>query len=123
MVPQFYGLFKQATVGDVNTPKPGMMQFVEKAKWTAWESNKGKSSEQAKKEYVEAFFAVGFLQLFSVVAVSDGCADVNGVLHLADSRPSWRRGCCCHQEEGHWYVDIDTTVCRSTFDDADCVLI
>ena len=55
---QFYGLFKQANEGDVNTPKPGMMQFTEKGKWTAWESQKGKSAEDAKKEYVQAFFAV-----------------------------------------------------------------
>jgi acyl-CoA-binding protein len=56
--PQFYGLFKQANEGDINTPKPGMMQFTERGKWTAWESQKGKSEENAKKEYVQALFAV-----------------------------------------------------------------
>jgi acyl-CoA-binding protein len=56
--PQFYGLFKQANEGDINTPKPGMMQFTERGKWTAWESQKGKSEESAKKEYVQALFAV-----------------------------------------------------------------
>ncbi|KAH8078328.1 acyl CoA binding protein-domain-containing protein [Filobasidium floriforme] len=54
----FYGLFKQANEGDVNTPKPGMMQFTERGKWTAWESQKGKSEEAAKKEYVQALFAI-----------------------------------------------------------------
>lgn len=29
-----------------------------KYKWDAWKKNEGKSSEQAKKEYVEAFLAV-----------------------------------------------------------------
>lgn len=31
---QFYGLYKQATVGDNNTPKPGMMDFTGKYKWS-----------------------------------------------------------------------------------------
>lgn len=33
---KLYALFKQATVGPCNTPKPGMMDFVNRAKWTAW---------------------------------------------------------------------------------------
>ncbi|KAJ9125861.1 hypothetical protein QFC24_002645 [Naganishia onofrii] len=54
----FYGLFKQANVGDVNTPKPGMMDFTGKYKWNAWKANEGKSQEQAKKEYVDALLAL-----------------------------------------------------------------
>ena len=38
---KLYGLYKQATVGDCNTEKPGMLDL------------KGKSKEDAKKEYVE----------------------------------------------------------------------
>lgn len=57
-IAQFYGLFKQANEGDINTPKPGMMQFTERGKWTAWESQKGKEAGVAKKEYVQAFFAI-----------------------------------------------------------------
>lgn len=30
---QLYGLFKQASVGDNNTDKPGMLDFKGKAKW------------------------------------------------------------------------------------------
>lgn len=48
-----YGLFKQATVGDVNIPEPSFYKFTEKGKWQAWNKQKGKSSEQAKHEYVE----------------------------------------------------------------------
>lgn len=33
---KLYALFKQATVGPCNTPKPGMMDFVNRAKWSAW---------------------------------------------------------------------------------------
>lgn len=35
---KLYGLFKQATVGTVNTKRPGMTDFVGKAKWDAWNS-------------------------------------------------------------------------------------
>lgn len=48
-----YGLYKQSTVGDINTPEPSFYQLTEKAKWNAWNKNKGKSQEQAKEEYVD----------------------------------------------------------------------
>ncbi|KAL7029029.1 hypothetical protein ACKWTF_006069 [Chironomus riparius] len=38
---ELYGLFKQATVGDNNTEKPGMLDFKGKAKWEAWNGRKG----------------------------------------------------------------------------------
>uniref|UniRef100_A0A671VIW1 Acyl-CoA-binding protein n=1 Tax=Sparus aurata TaxID=8175 RepID=A0A671VIW1_SPAAU len=40
---QVYSLFKQATVGDVNTGRPGMFDFTGKAKWDAWEKQKVRS--------------------------------------------------------------------------------
>ncbi|EAN33311.1 Acyl-CoA-binding protein [Theileria parva strain Muguga] len=49
----FYKYFKQATVGDCNTSKPGMMDFKGKAKWESWNSAKGMSKEDAKKAYVD----------------------------------------------------------------------
>lgn len=33
---QFYKYYKQGTVGDVNTARPGMLDFTGKAKWDAW---------------------------------------------------------------------------------------
>jgi len=47
-----YGLFKQATVGDVNTSKPGLFDPKGKAKWDAWKKNEGKSKDLAKQEYI-----------------------------------------------------------------------
>merc|ERR1712203_608154 len=47
-----YGLFKQATVGDINTDRPGMLDFKGKAKWDAWETKKGMTQEAAKEAYV-----------------------------------------------------------------------
>ncbi|GLD56669.1 enoyl-CoA delta isomerase 2, mitochondrial-like isoform X2, partial [Lates japonicus] len=35
---KIYALFKQATQGPCNTPKPGMLDFVNKVKWDAWKS-------------------------------------------------------------------------------------
>ncbi|XP_021948487.1 acyl-CoA-binding protein [Folsomia candida] len=48
-----YGLFKQATVGDVNTSRPGMLDLKGKAKWDAWNSRKGMSQDDAKSKYVD----------------------------------------------------------------------
>ncbi|CDS12370.1 hypothetical protein LRAMOSA04565 [Lichtheimia ramosa] len=49
---KLYGLYKQATVGDVNTDRPGGFDFKGKAKWDAWNALKGKSQEDAEKEYI-----------------------------------------------------------------------
>jgi len=48
-----YGLYKQATVGDVNTARPGIFDLTGKAKWDAWNQYKGTPQEKAKQEYVE----------------------------------------------------------------------
>ena len=50
---QLYGLFKQATVGDNDTPKPGLLDFKGKAKWEAWNKLQGVSQEDAEKQYIE----------------------------------------------------------------------
>jgi diazepam-binding inhibitor (GABA receptor modulating acyl-CoA-binding protein) len=67
-----YGLFKQATDGDNTKSQPSMFQVTERyvkrqstkatfftilasttrAKWTAYDSRKGLSTEEAKKQYV-----------------------------------------------------------------------
>nr|XP_046260541.1 acyl-CoA-binding protein-like isoform X1 [Scatophagus argus] len=49
---QVYSLFKQASVGNVNTDRPGMFDFTGKAKWDAWNKQKGKSKEDATNEYI-----------------------------------------------------------------------
>ena len=47
-----YGLFKQATVGDVSGSKPGMFDLKGKAKYEAWSQNKGLSKEKAMEKYI-----------------------------------------------------------------------
>ncbi|XP_055684457.1 acyl-CoA-binding protein homolog 1 isoform X2 [Lutzomyia longipalpis] len=50
---ELYALFKQASVGDCNTSKPGMLDFKGKAKWEAWNGKKGLGTDDAMKQYVE----------------------------------------------------------------------
>ena len=51
---QLYSLYKQGTIGDVNTDPPSNpFDFVGKAKYEAWASLKGKSTADAMNEYVE----------------------------------------------------------------------
>lgn len=51
---QLYSLYKQSTDGDVNTEPPSNpFDFVNKAKYEAWASLKGKTKEDAMQEYVD----------------------------------------------------------------------
>lgn len=47
-----YALYKQATSGDVSGKKPGMLDLKGRAKFEAWEKQKGMDAEAAMKEYV-----------------------------------------------------------------------
>jgi len=50
---QLYSLYKQGSQGDVNVDPPSNpFDFVAKAKYDAWTSLKGKSKDDAMKEYV-----------------------------------------------------------------------
>ena len=50
---QLYALFKQATEGDVQGERPGMMDFINRAKYDAWDKIKGMSVEDAMQGYVD----------------------------------------------------------------------
>jgi diazepam-binding inhibitor (GABA receptor modulating acyl-CoA-binding protein) len=50
---EIYSLFKQGSIGDVNTDRPGMLDLKGKAKWDAWNARKGTSQEDAQKAYIE----------------------------------------------------------------------
>ena len=58
---EFYGLFKQGTVGDVNTERPGMFDMKGKAKWDAWKAKEGMSQDDAKAAYVAKVQEKGFM--------------------------------------------------------------
>ncbi|GJJ08386.1 hypothetical protein Clacol_002601 [Clathrus columnatus] len=42
-----------ATIGDINTSRPGMLDFVGKVKWDAWKQLEGTTKEDAMKAYVK----------------------------------------------------------------------
>ena len=47
-----YGLYKQATEGDVSGARPGILDVRGRAKFDAWTKRKGVSREDAMKTYV-----------------------------------------------------------------------
>lgn len=55
---EFYALYKQATEGDVSGKRPGMMDFVGRAKYDAWAELKGTSSDEAMQKYIDKLNAV-----------------------------------------------------------------
>ncbi|KAK0404733.1 hypothetical protein QR680_017600 [Steinernema hermaphroditum] len=60
---KFYSLYKQATIGDVNTDRPGIFSFIERAKWDAWKGVEGTSKDDAMEQYIEVL-----LQMMDTVA-------------------------------------------------------
>lgn len=48
-----YGLFKQASAGDVGGKRPGAFDLRGRAKYDAWASRKGMSQADAKAAYVD----------------------------------------------------------------------
>jgi len=61
---ELYGLYKQATVGDNNSEKPGMLDFQGQAKWASWDSVRGvhvchtndpvgMSQSEAQQQYID----------------------------------------------------------------------
>ncbi|MFN6995737.1 MAG: acyl-CoA-binding protein [Aquincola tertiaricarbonis] len=50
---RIYALFKQASSGDVQGDRPGLSDFVNRAKYDAWQSLSGTSPEQAMGDYIE----------------------------------------------------------------------
>jgi diazepam-binding inhibitor (GABA receptor modulating acyl-CoA-binding protein) len=47
-----YGLYKQATEGDVTGSRPGMLDPKGRAKFDAWTAKKGLAAADARKAYV-----------------------------------------------------------------------
>ena len=50
---KIYGLYKQATAGDNTDKKPGFADMVGRAKWEAWNTCKGTSSDAAMQQYID----------------------------------------------------------------------
>ena len=50
---KIYALYKQATEGDIKGERPGGFDFKAAAKYNAWESLQGKTTDEAMTEYIE----------------------------------------------------------------------
>ena len=50
---KLYALYKQATEGDNEQPKPGFSDLVARAKWDAWQRLAGTSADEAMQQYIE----------------------------------------------------------------------
>lgn len=53
-----YALYKQATAGDADGDRPGMTDFVGRAKWDAWNELKGQDRDAAMQRYIDKIDAL-----------------------------------------------------------------
>ena len=49
---KLYGLFKQGSQGDCPGSRPGMLDFVGRAKYDAWKALEGTTQDSAKQQYI-----------------------------------------------------------------------
>ncbi len=50
---KLYGMYKQATKGECTGARPGMLDFVGRAKYDAWKALEGISQDAAKQKYID----------------------------------------------------------------------
>ncbi|MBE0612945.1 MAG: acyl-CoA-binding protein [Burkholderiales bacterium] len=50
---KLYALYKQGSSGDAGGERPGMTDFVARAKYDAWSAIAGTSREEAMRQYVD----------------------------------------------------------------------
>ena len=50
---KIYALYKQGSSGDVQGERPGMTDFVNRAKFDAWDALKGTSQDEAMQQYID----------------------------------------------------------------------
>jgi diazepam-binding inhibitor (GABA receptor modulating acyl-CoA-binding protein) len=52
---KMYALYKQGSLGDAQGERPGMTDFIARAKWDAWNELKGQSQDSAMQKYLDLF--------------------------------------------------------------------
>lgn len=50
---KIYALYKQGSSGDASGERPGMTDFVARAKFDAWAGLNGTSQEEAQQQYID----------------------------------------------------------------------
>jgi acyl-CoA-binding protein len=56
---ELYGLYKQATVGDVQGEAPSGFDFRGAAKYAAWEKKRGMTADEAMQAYIDRIDELG----------------------------------------------------------------
>ncbi|RUS17815.1 acyl CoA binding protein-domain-containing protein, partial [Endogone sp. FLAS-F59071] len=56
---KLYAYYKQSTQGDCTTTRPGLFEFVARAKWDAWKEVEGMNEQDAMQRYVETVVGMG----------------------------------------------------------------
>uniref|UniRef100_A0A672FLH4 Enoyl-CoA delta isomerase 2 n=1 Tax=Salarias fasciatus TaxID=181472 RepID=A0A672FLH4_SALFA len=79
---KIYALFKQATQGPCNTPKPGMLDFVNKVKWDAWKSLGSIPQDEARQQYCDLVSSLEQAEGGSVAAAPAAGAAVYDTLEV-----------------------------------------
>ncbi len=59
---ELYGLYKQATDGDVTGSRPGLLDLKGRAKFDAWAGRKGLTKDEAMNRYVAVVDALAARQ-------------------------------------------------------------
>ena len=49
---ELYGLYKQSTIGNINTPQPWAIQVEQRSKWDAWKSYENMEKNLAMTRYI-----------------------------------------------------------------------
>ena len=49
---KLYACYKQATIGDIQGKRPGLIDFAGRAKYDAWARMKGTSAQEAMQAYI-----------------------------------------------------------------------
>jgi len=50
---KMYAIYKQGSLGDATGDRPGMTDFIGRAKWDAWNALKGTSQAAAQQQYID----------------------------------------------------------------------
>lgn len=69
---KIYALFKQSTLGPCTTARPGMIDFVNRAKWDAWNALGNISQEDARQQYCDLIGSLAAAEGGSVAAQPAG---------------------------------------------------
>lgn len=76
---EFYGLFKQSTVGPCNVSKPGIFSVQARQKWTAWHDLGQLAGDLAMQRYVDKLDGID----------SDWSRSAGATTSDGQKRPSW----------------------------------